>query len=333
MKKWFSSDLHFGDDRFDLFYRPFENIKEQHQVIIDNWNKIVKKEDEVWLIGDISVTDEHVSLLDKLNGIKHLIIGNYDEPRLELLRPYFESMQIEGVVQLSIGKNVYLNHYPSKCVDSLFCLTGHIHGLWKVQRNMINVSCDAWHFTPVSEEQIIFAMNAVDKFYDDNVFAGELDCNLIKMDGLEVYAEDEIPKAGKKVFLAGSTPRSLDVQSWRPQMIQELRKSGYREHILIPEKKNREDGYDYDTQVEWEDKALNAVDLIVFWVPKNLDSMPGFTTNIEFGEWMKSGKVILGYPEQAYGMRYMNKKAVKYRIPTFGSMDDVCECVMEWLYE
>ena len=64
----------------------------------------------------------------------------------------------------------YLNHYPAKCIDKPFAITGHIHGLWKVQKNMINVGVDAWHFKPVTEAEIKFCTTAVQKYYDKNVF-------------------------------------------------------------------------------------------------------------------------------------------------------------------
>lgn len=36
---------------------------------------------------------------------------------------------------------------------------------------MINVSVDAWHFKPVSETEILFCYNAMQNFYDENVFS------------------------------------------------------------------------------------------------------------------------------------------------------------------
>jgi len=72
---------------------------------------------------------------------------------------------------------VYCNHYPTDCKkyldhasDENFTLTGHIHGLWTVQKGMLNVGCDAWHFYPVSEEEVLFKYNAMQKIYDTNVF-------------------------------------------------------------------------------------------------------------------------------------------------------------------
>jgi hypothetical protein len=34
----------------------------------------------------------------------------------------------------------------------------------------INVGIDAWHFNPVSEDEINFCHNAIVKFYDGDVF-------------------------------------------------------------------------------------------------------------------------------------------------------------------
>lgn len=320
MARFFTSDQHFSDNRFNLFYRPFKTVQEQDNYLVEKWNSVVGPDDEVYHVGDFSTTDEGLEVAKRLNGKIHLITGNYDDPRpKEKLESIFASVKEFNVVDLTNGRRVYLNHYPEKAIDYLFNIVGHIHSLWKVQRNMINVSCDAWNFTPVSEEQIIFAINAVEKYYDINVFAGELEVNASKS-GYDVYATEQFPLVGKKIFLAGPTPRSLDVPSWRPAMIKRLRDLGFKGHILIPEKRNIEEGYDYDSQIIWEDKGLNMADVILFWVPRELETMPGFTTNVEFGEWMKSGKVVLGFPPQADKMRYMAEKAKKYGIPMFDQM-------------
>ena len=76
---------------------------------------------------------------------------------------------------------------------------------------------------------------------------------------------------------------------------------------------------------------LNQISLIIFWVPRELEKMPAFTTNIEFGQWMNSGKVVLGYPEDAEKMRYMQYKADRIVVPTFNSMEGVSKCIVELL--
>jgi len=61
-------------------------------------------------------------------------------------------------------------------------------------------------------------------------------------------------------------------------------------------------------QTDWEWASLDKASVIMFWIPRKLPEMPGFTTNIEFGMFMSSApeKVILGFPETAEKMRYLD---------------------------
>lgn len=327
--RFFTSDLHFDDTRFDLFYRPFKTLDEQHEVIINNWNSVVKPEDEVYVIGDVAVTDEGLKYVDQLNGTKHLIMGNYDDPRdFKLLQSKFKTISSSAGLVLKNGDYVNLNHYPKEASPREFNLVGHIHSLWKVQRNSINVGVDAWNFLPVSEDQIIFCINAIKKHYDINVFAGEVKANThIKI----VYTGQPIEIIGPSVFLAGPTPRTSTAPPWRADFIRSLLNAGFRGTIISPEHEHYTENYDYDKQIEWEMEGLQKADMIVFWVPRDLKEMPGFTTNIEFGEWMKSGKVVLGYPEWAEKMKYMQYKAEKFNIPVFHDDNMMCKYIVEHL--
>ena len=40
-------------------------------------------------------------------------------------------------------------------------ICGHIHNRWKIYRNIINVSVDAWDYKPVSIKQIEYTFKAV----------------------------------------------------------------------------------------------------------------------------------------------------------------------------
>jgi calcineurin-like phosphoesterase family protein len=324
MRKFFISDLHFGDDRFNIFFRPFKTVEEQNETIVANWNSVVKPEDTVYVVGDFTTKDEGVKYVDRLNGKKILVIGNYDEPRIELLKQKFDEVVSDCVVNIG-GKDIFVNHYPSVAVSNKFNIVGHIHSLWKVQRNMINVSVEAWNYTPVSEEQLIVCMNAIEKHYDVNVFAGELYANKLFR---TIYTGDPIELIEPSLFLAGPTPRDANTPSWRPGFIEELRDAGFRGTIMSPEHKVFVDNYDYDKQVEWENEGLTKADLIVFWIPRDLDKMPGFTTNIEFGDWMKSGKCVLGYPVGTPKMNYLFYKAQKYNMPVFYTIKDVCKHIV-----
>ena len=180
--KWFTSDLHIGDLRLNLYGRDLiaSNSDEIDALILNNYNKLVSDDDVVYFLGDIVYDQSKLDFLSKFKGIKILILGNYDEkiPK-DLLNKYFDFVYNDLTINVQ-DLDLYLNHYPEKCSEKLFNLTGHIHGNWRVQRNMINVGVDAWHLCPLSEDNILFLKNAIEKYYDINVFAGELKQNLIK---------------------------------------------------------------------------------------------------------------------------------------------------------
>ncbi len=126
-----------------------------------------------------------------------------------------------------------------------------------------------------------------------------------------IWAQEPIGKkelkAGKSVFLAGPTPRTQEIKSWRPDMIKALNKLDTISEIFVPEPKNGIWQTEYDHQVEWEYEAIKAADILVFWIPRNVaGAMPGFTTNVEFGFWLKQKEqIILGYPTTAEKCKYL----------------------------
>ena len=139
-----------------------------------------------------------------------------------------------------------------------------------------------------------------------------------------VYAGEGAPRSLKKksVFLAGPTPRSEMVQSWRPEALRLFERFNFNGVVLVPEWRG---GFRteiiYEDRVKWEDRMLHAATCILFWIPRRIDTMPAFTTNVEFGEWMKSGKVVLGSPEWAEKMTYLRFKAEKYSIPHYSTLE------------
>lgn len=128
-----------------------------------------------------------------------------------------------------------------------------------------------------------------------------------------VYAQEEAPKSySKSIFLVGPTPRDKNVPSWRPQMIENLRRAGYDGVVFSPEPRDGKWCGGYDHQVEWESKHLEMADLILAWVPRKSPDMPAFTTNVEFGEWCRSGKLLYGRPDWAEKCRYLDWKYAEH---------------------
>jgi len=55
MTTWFTADQHFGHANIIKWCkRPFNDINEMEQVIIDNYNEVVAADDHVFMLGDLS---------------------------------------------------------------------------------------------------------------------------------------------------------------------------------------------------------------------------------------------------------------------------------------
>lgn len=148
-----------------------------------------------------------------------------------------------------------------------------------------------------------------------------------------VYAREPFPDRWTKcVFLAGPTPRKGGPPSWRPEALRILEDLGYEGVVLVPEDRDVNGcaitPENYEPQILWEHEGLNRSDAVIFWVARDLSlvpkkkpddrdemKMPGFTTNIEWGEWFDSGKVALGYPKETPKVGYYRTKAAWLKLP------------------
>ncbi|MEU7206138.1 nucleoside 2-deoxyribosyltransferase domain-containing protein [Streptomyces sp. NPDC045470] len=141
------------------------------------------------------------------------------------------------------------------------------------------------------------------------------------------YAREDIPETGPAVFLAGPTPRAGgDVKSWRPAAIDELATQWTGSVPLIvvsPESRDGERAEHYDDQVGWETAARQQADAILFWIPRDLRTMPGFTTNVEFGLDVGTGRAVLGCPPDCRNPernRYLIYVAKRHGVPVRESL-------------
>lgn len=141
-----------------------------------------------------------------------------------------------------------------------------------------------------------------------------------------IYANETLDDNG--IFAAGPTPRSKEVESWRPEAINLFREHGYQGSLFIPETRGDEP-FDWERQVQWEESGLNKAKCIMFWVPRDLQILPGFTTNIEFGMHCKSGKVVFGAPTEAVKVGYMRYYANKLLIPNADTLDNTVKLAIQ----
>jgi calcineurin-like phosphoesterase family protein len=154
MAVFFTSDTHFGDHRtINIWKRPFGSVAEMDAVLVERWNAVVGAEDEVWHLGDFARKPGDVAgLLERLQGVKHLIAGNNDPPET-LAAPGWASVAAYAEMALE-GRELVLCHYPFRSWNRMHKgavnLHGHSHGRLKPMPRQVDVGVDVWGFAPVA---------------------------------------------------------------------------------------------------------------------------------------------------------------------------------------
>lgn len=172
-KIFWTSDLHIFHARIiQLCKRPFSSAEEMTETIIENYNKVVGKNDIVYNLGDV-VFDRKLDYelvkktLKRLNGTIHVIMGNHDNEKLFahlMVDQVFASLNQTKMVTIS-GQQIWLSHYPHVSWPSSshgsWMLHGHCHGSYSNNKSRIlDVGVDSHNFFPVSFEQVREIMTA-----------------------------------------------------------------------------------------------------------------------------------------------------------------------------
>lgn len=140
MKNYYIADCHFGHTnviRFDG--RPFDSIEEMEEILVMNWNAVVRPEDIVYIVGDFcwGKADEWLRIVRRLKGRKVLVKGNHDLSQYpaELKREFADIKDYLEVNDMGTdGRNrkVILSHYPIMFYKHsnnswYYMLFGHVH--------------------------------------------------------------------------------------------------------------------------------------------------------------------------------------------------------------
>ena len=136
-----TSDLHFNHDK-DFCYKPrnFNSVEEMNLGIFNNYNRVVKADDDVYILGDLMLGDNEKGLefIRNLNGRLHIVCGNHDTDNRRLLYQSTENIvEVADSLYLKYeGYRFFMSHYPSLCSTiisgrslkrSLINLCGHSH--------------------------------------------------------------------------------------------------------------------------------------------------------------------------------------------------------------
>ena len=141
--RYYISDLHFYHDALNhvMDERGFRDEQDMNEFMIHQWNSRVRKNDEVVVLGDLSMEkwDKTKEVLDQLKGKIYLIQGNHDRfikdkdfdaSRFIWVRSYAEMHDN--------GRKIILSHYPVLCYNGqnrlskhgnpkTYMLHGHVH--------------------------------------------------------------------------------------------------------------------------------------------------------------------------------------------------------------
>lgn len=142
--RYYIADNHFFHHNLltRMDNRNFSSVEEMNAHMITQWNKKVRRNDEVVILGDLSFGNSQLTtdVIKSLNGRKYLIEGNHDHRYLKN-RDFDKSLfgWIKGYTEMSDNKRkVVLCHYPILCYNgqyrkledgspSVYMLHGHIH--------------------------------------------------------------------------------------------------------------------------------------------------------------------------------------------------------------
>lgn len=172
---YYTSDLHLGNKNIiEYENRPWKTVEEMDAALIGNWNQVVGRNDEVYVLGDFCFkgASKAVQYLENLNGKIHLLRGNHDhfysQQSFELWKwnsDKGEEVLLEGwYTHMSDGEHeVVLCHFPILHWDgnrdrNSIHLYGHVHSRPEEQHPnpmAFNVGVDVNNYRPVTLQRLL----------------------------------------------------------------------------------------------------------------------------------------------------------------------------------
>jgi calcineurin-like phosphoesterase family protein len=160
---FFIADLHLGHTNMAL-HRGFSSVEEHDEYVIAKYNSVVHKRDVTYILGDVTMEKSSpYPLLDRLNGVKHVVLGNHDRRQdVKKLLEHVES--VAGMIQY---KGIMLTHAPIHPMELEYRFNKNIHGHihdkvvmkmldgWEViDERYFCVSCEQVDYTPKTLKEL-----------------------------------------------------------------------------------------------------------------------------------------------------------------------------------
>ena len=187
MFDFITSDTHYGHTNILKFCpsRPWDNVAEMDNGLIQNYNSVVKDHHTVLFVGDIFFCNSQMAkeILSQLKGNKILVLGNHDRSERAMYNIGFDFV-CRRFDMLIARRLVTISHFPYRMplkerlvrklkgtyYDDRFSkrrvedkgqwlIHGHTHAPEKQKGKQIYVGVDAWDYFPVHISKIEAIIN------------------------------------------------------------------------------------------------------------------------------------------------------------------------------
>ena len=178
-ERYYISDTHFSHANIIKYgNRPFNNVLEMDEQLIQNWNEIVRPQDSISHLGDVTMLrgnrqnqEKFIRLIGRLNGHKRIYLGNHDHFPAEV---YLEAGFEKIYATWRTDERIIFSHIPLH-PNSLNAVRANCHGHthqapdyaparleWKGQTKVvpyINLSVERTEYKPVHLDEILARVN------------------------------------------------------------------------------------------------------------------------------------------------------------------------------
>jgi calcineurin-like phosphoesterase family protein len=152
-----TADPHYNHARIIWFAgRPFPDVKSMERSLINCWNLVVGRNDNVLVLGDFILVERERApeIVSQLNGNIHLLRGNHDRWRSDA---WFKDAGFVEIYdeQIAMG-NIIFSHkpIPARDLGDMFNVHGHVHRHCSNDPKHLCICPEVTEYCPLTMDQI-----------------------------------------------------------------------------------------------------------------------------------------------------------------------------------
>ena len=162
---WVVSDTHFGHENIIGYCkRPFVDIDEMDEIMIQRWNSVVKEGDKVYHLGDVYMGsgERFLKKFTRLNGKKRLVLGNHDDLKRKIDGKIFLGDLFQKIYLFRSFKEfgLMMTHVPThessiiRAGEGAINIHGHIHDKQSPKGPYRCVCVEHINYTPINIDEL-----------------------------------------------------------------------------------------------------------------------------------------------------------------------------------